>query len=97
MSPPTTLPRYRLYNAKLFRMLMERTGTGAEVTLRELAEFVGIPHTTIGNVLAGSQETVSSKTAQAIAAAIGVDLLILWVPVQRAAAMQGTPRSLVAA
>ncbi|MFE5591503.1 helix-turn-helix domain-containing protein [Streptomyces sp. NPDC056549] len=91
------LPRYRLYDAQRLRLLMERTGTGSELTLRELADFVGIPHTTIGNVLAGNQETVSGTTAQAIAAAIGVDLLVLWVPVQRAAEMQVTHRELVAA
>ncbi|MER8233534.1 helix-turn-helix transcriptional regulator [Streptomyces sp. NPDC094049] len=98
MSSPS-LPRYRLVNPTLFRMLMQRTGTGAQLTLRDLGDLVGIPHTTIGNVLAGDQESVSSETAQAIATTIGVDLLILWVPVERAAKMQpaAVVRELVAA
>ncbi|MEU8760708.1 helix-turn-helix transcriptional regulator [Streptomyces sp. NPDC048659] len=98
MSPPTTaVTRYRLHDAELFRTLMKRTGTGAEVTLRALGELVGIPHTTIGNVLSGTQDTVSGPTAEAIATVIGVDLLILWVPDQRAAVVQTVPHELVAA
>ncbi|MFE6225424.1 helix-turn-helix domain-containing protein [Streptomyces sp. NPDC057854] len=83
------LPRYRLaVDPELVRSLMKRTGTGARLTLRDLGEIVGIPHTTIGNVLTGDQESVAAETAQAIAATIGVDLLILWEPVERAAEMQ---------
>jgi plasmid maintenance system antidote protein VapI len=82
---------HRLVSPQLLRLLMQRTGTGAQLSIRELAAAIGIPHTTIGNLLAGDQESVAGETAYAIAAAVGVDVLVLWIPVERAAAVQLVP------
>lgn len=77
-------PKYRLVSAELLRMLMRRTGTGAAITGRRLARDVGIAHGIIGELLTGARDTVSATTAQAVAQRIGVDLLILFVPAERA-------------
>lgn len=76
--------RYKLVSIQLLELLMERIGTGESVNIRELAERAGVPHGTIGNLLTGEQGGVFSDAAERIAAAIGVDLLILWIPVERA-------------
>lgn len=84
--------RYKLVSIQLLELLMERTGRGDAVTIRQLAERAGVPRGTIGNLLTGEQEGVLPDAAERIAAAIGVDLLILWIPVQRAAAGVVRPR-----
>ncbi|WP_079170989.1 MULTISPECIES: hypothetical protein [unclassified Streptomyces] len=87
------LPLYRLVSADLLRTLMQRTGTGAPVSVRGLATKARVPHGTIGNLLTGEQSAVSAATAHAIAQAIGVDVLILWQPDERAAdrSIRATP------
>ncbi|MDI9885358.1 helix-turn-helix transcriptional regulator [Streptomyces sp. HNM0645] len=90
------VPLYRLVSADLLRTLMRRTGTGAPVSVRELAALAGIPHGTVGNLLTREQEAVSANTAHRISAAIGVDVLILWLPAERAAAHLDRPTPVVA-
>jgi len=76
----TPAPMYRLVDRDLLRRLMERTGSGAPVSIRDLAAAVGVPHGTIGNLLSGYQESVPADIAHRIAAQIGVAVLILWAP-----------------
>ncbi|MFC5633731.1 helix-turn-helix domain-containing protein [Streptomyces bullii] len=80
-SPPT---RYAVASADRLKLLMERTGTGEPITSRELAEKAGVAHGTIGALMAGQQRTVPEEKAKAIAAALGIDLLVLFVPMERA-------------
>ncbi|MFE1770287.1 XRE family transcriptional regulator [Streptomyces sp. NPDC059008] len=79
-----SLPMYRLVDPNLLRTLMRRTGTGAPVTIRGLADAVGCSHSTIGNLLVEQQHSVPAATAHAIAARIGVDVLVLFAPTGRA-------------
>lgn len=79
----TTPPRYRLLKPHLLRELMERTGTGAPLSGRELAVMVEVPHSTINTLLNGVTKTQPFDVAERIARAIGVDLLILWTPTGR--------------
>lgn len=74
---------YRLVSADLFRQLMQRTGNGAPVTVRQLAQAVQVPHGTVGNLLTGEQETVPEDKAKAMAQRLGVDLLVAFEPVCR--------------
>ncbi|WP_326780395.1 helix-turn-helix transcriptional regulator [Streptomyces longwoodensis] len=76
-------PRYRLLKPRLLRELMERTGTGAGISGRELAARVGVAHGTIDALLGGQTQTQPASVAQTIADVIGVDLLILWAPTGR--------------
>lgn len=74
---------YELVSPALMRTLMQRTGTGARITGRQLATDAGIAHGTVGSLLTGAQHSVPESTADAIARRIGVDLLVLFVPVGR--------------
>lgn len=81
---PTPEPIYRLVRADLMRTLMQRTGTGAPISVRELAAATGVSHGTISNLLTGIQVTAPATRAHAISERLGVDVLILWEPVGRA-------------
>ncbi|MFF7259525.1 helix-turn-helix domain-containing protein [Streptomyces sp. NPDC008159] len=87
-------PRYRLVKPDLMRLLMERTGTGAGISGRELADKVGIPHGTVDALLNGQTKTQPSSVAHRICAVIGVDLLILWAPTGRAVPAEDSPAAL---
>lgn len=76
-------PMHKLIDRELMQRLMQRTGTGSKVTVRQLAEVAGVPHGTIGNLLSGEQESVPAEVAYRIARRIGVDLLILFTPTGR--------------
>lgn len=77
-------PKHHLVSADLLRQLMTRTGTGAGVTVRALAEDTGIHRSTIGALLTGVQTSVPETAARVIAQRLGVDLLVLWIPAERA-------------
>ncbi|WKV74762.1 helix-turn-helix transcriptional regulator [Streptomyces sp. PCS3-D2] len=81
MSPSE--PLYRLLNVDLLKTLMERTGSGQKVTIRELAANAGCSSTTVGRLVSGEKECIVSSNAHAIATAIGVDVLILFAPAGR--------------
>lgn len=84
--------RYRLRSPQLLRDLMQHTGDGTRTTTRELAALARVHHSFIGKLLAGEQETVTAEVATSLAARIGVDLLILWSPVERTdASRHGAP------
>ena len=89
--------KFRLMDPHLMHRLMQRTGTGARVTVRQLAADIGVAHGTIGNLLTGTQRVVPEATANAIARRIGVDVLVLFTPVGRSsealAATQLRPES----
>lgn len=76
-------PRYKLINRTLMRQLMQRTGSGHQISIRKLAEAVSLPHGTIGGLLTGEQASVPAEAAHAIASAIGIDVLILFTPTGR--------------
>lgn len=86
---------YKLHSPELLRTLMQRTGTGASVTIRDLAVAAGCPHGTIGNLLTGAQECVAADVAHGVADRIGVDLLILFAPTGRAVPVPRSERALV--
>lgn len=76
-------PMYKLINRDLLRTLMQRTGDGHRISVRSLAAAAGIAHSTVGHLLTGARESVAHEVAQSIAERVGVDLLVLWVPVGR--------------
>ncbi|MFD4738670.1 helix-turn-helix domain-containing protein [Streptomyces virginiae] len=92
MSDQKAIPLFRLVSRDLLATLMKRTGTGAAMSVRELASEAEIPRSTVGNLLTGDQESVAYPTACAIAASIGVDVLILFTPTGRAMRQSGRLR-----
>jgi DNA-binding Xre family transcriptional regulator len=64
---------------------MQRTSTGQSVSHRELADAVGIPHQTIGQLLSGAQQSVPMEVAHGICDRLGVGVLVLFAPPTHAA------------
>ncbi|MEV8396199.1 helix-turn-helix domain-containing protein [Streptomyces sp. NPDC057596] len=83
MSEPSPT-MYAVVSGDRLKTLMERTGTGEAVTSRELAAAAGVAHGTIGALMSGTQRLVPEDKAKAITAALGVDLLVLFIPMERA-------------
>lgn len=79
------VPRFQLHDPDLMRRLMKRTGDGSSVSIRDLAEVAGVHPSHVGEILSGAQQTARIDVAAAIAARIGVDFFILWVPYERTA------------
>lgn len=75
---------YAVHSGDRLKLLMERTGTGEQITSRELATAAGVAHGTIGALMSGTQRTVPEDKAKAITGALGVDLLVLFIPMERA-------------
>jgi transcriptional regulator with XRE-family HTH domain len=72
-----------LVSRDLLVMLMERTGDGREVSVRELAEAAGCHPSKIDALRNGRREKSLYSEALAIAKRLGVDLLVLWKPTGR--------------
>lgn len=87
----THAPLYKLIDSDLLRTLMKRTGSGASVSVRDLATLTAIARSTIGALLTGVQQSVPEGAAHAIADAIGVDVLILFTPVGRSTTLAAVP------
>jgi hypothetical protein len=79
----TLTPRFRLRSHALLRTLMEHTGDGSSTSTRDLADCADVAHSFIGKLTSGEQTTATAEVASAVAARIGVDLLVLWAPVER--------------
>ncbi|WP_460067325.1 helix-turn-helix domain-containing protein [Streptomyces sp. YKOK-I1] len=79
-SPPTM---YAVHSSDRLKTLMERTGDGEQISSRELAAKAGVAHGTIGGLMSGAQRIVPEDKAQAIADALGVKLLVLFVEMVR--------------
>ncbi|MEU0001527.1 helix-turn-helix domain-containing protein [Streptomyces microflavus] len=77
----------RVYDRELLARLMKRTGTGARIRIRDLASLTSLPVGTIGALLSGEQRYLPREKAERIAQVIGVDLMILFVPCERAGRM----------
>lgn len=74
---------YVLVSPDLLVQLMERTGDGRPVSVRELARVASCSHSKIGHLRTGERETATHDEALAIARRLGVDLLVLWKPTGR--------------
>ncbi|MFJ8154847.1 helix-turn-helix domain-containing protein [Streptomyces sp. NPDC094468] len=81
---PTAQTMYAIHSSDRLKVLMERVGTGEAITSRELAATAGVAHGTIGGLMSGAQRIVPVEKAQAIADALGVKLLVLFVEMERA-------------
>ncbi|MGW0865776.1 helix-turn-helix domain-containing protein [Streptomyces sp. NPDC002611] len=74
---------YAVHSGERLTMLMERIGTGESISSRALAEVAGVAAGTIGALMSGTQRMVPEHKAKAITAALGVDLLVLFIPMER--------------
>lgn len=72
--------RYTLRDRELLRRLMEHPGRGTPHTVRTLAEASGCSRGRIGHLLSGEQDSTYMEQAHAIAEAVGVAVLVLFMP-----------------
>lgn len=87
---------YVLVSPDLLCQLMERTGDGRPVSVRELARVAGCHPSKIGHLRTGERETADETEAPAIARRLGVDLLVLWKPTGRTVEMPAEPLHMAA-
>lgn len=87
---------YVLVSSDLLVQLMERTGDGRPVSVRELAQAAGVSHSKIGHLRTGERDTADEHEAPAIANRLGVDLLVLWKPTGRTTEAPAEPGHLAA-
>lgn len=87
---------YVLVSPDLLAQLMERTGDGRPVSVRELAQAAGCHPSKIGHLRTGERKTADADEAPAIAKRLGVDLLVLWKPAGRTVEAPAEPPCLAA-
>jgi transcriptional regulator with XRE-family HTH domain len=65
------------------RLLMERTGNGRKINVRQLAQAAGVSHGLIGNLLTGTSNKLTHSQASRVARRLGVDTGLLWEEIGR--------------
>lgn len=86
----------QLVSPDLLVLLMERTGDGRSVSIRDLAETVGCHPSKVDALRNGRRSTATQHEAEAIAKRLGVDVLVLWEHTGRANPVPAEPDHLIA-
>ncbi|MFD5294721.1 helix-turn-helix domain-containing protein [Streptomyces mutabilis] len=72
--------RYRLRDLPTFKKIMESPGRGVPYTVRDLADVTGVSRSQIGRLLTRDLDNLDVNDAHAIAEALGVAVLVLFMP-----------------
>lgn len=72
--------RYTLRNSDLLKRIMETPGVGVPYSVRALAKAAGCSRGLIEGLISGRQKTASVADAHSIVEALGVALLVLFMP-----------------
>jgi transcriptional regulator with XRE-family HTH domain len=72
--------RYALRDLETFKKIMDCPGRGKPYTVRDLAEASGVSRSQIGRLLTGDLDNLDVNDAHAIAEALGVAVLVLFMP-----------------
>jgi transcriptional regulator with XRE-family HTH domain len=72
--------RYCLRDLATFKKIMESPGRGVPYTVRDLAEATGVSRSQIGRLLTGDLDNLGVNDAHAVAEALGVAVLVLFMP-----------------
>lgn len=72
--------RYELRALDLLKRIMEHPGQGQSYTVRSLAKATGISRTQIGRLVSGQQSDLGVIEAHRVAEALGVAVLVLFIP-----------------
>lgn len=59
---------------------MDHPGRGIPYTVRSLAAAIGLSRSLVGHLLSGERKDCDSEAAHAIAGALGVAVLVLFMP-----------------
>ena len=72
--------RYALRDLGTFKKIMEAPGRGVPYTVRDLAKESGVSRSQIGRLLTCDLDNLDVNDAHAIAEALGVAVLVLFMP-----------------
>lgn len=72
--------RYTLRRLGQLKEIMEHPGRGVPYTVRDLADETGVSRSQIGRVLTGELDNLDVNDAHAISEALGVAVLVLFMP-----------------
>lgn len=72
--------RYDLRDLDLLEKIMEHPGRGQSYTVRSLAKATGISRSQIGRLVSGQQAGLGVTEAHDVAEALGVAILVLFIP-----------------
>lgn len=72
--------RYVLRDLATFKKIMESPGRGAPYSVRTLACEAGVSRSQVGRLLSGELDSLDVIEAHAIAEALGVAVLVLFMP-----------------
>jgi len=72
--------RYALRDLETFKKIMETPGRGVPHTVRSLAEATGVSRSQVGRLVAGDLPDLPVNEAHAVAEALGVAVLVLFMP-----------------
>jgi transcriptional regulator with XRE-family HTH domain len=72
--------RYALRDLGTFKKIMEAPGRGVPYTVRDLADATGVSRSQIGRLLTGDLDNLDVNDAHRIAEALGVAVLVLFMP-----------------
>lgn len=72
--------RYSLRDLDVLKKIMESPGRGHSYTVRSLAEASGVSRSQVGRLVAGTRNSLDVNEAHALAEALGVAVLVLFVP-----------------
>jgi transcriptional regulator with XRE-family HTH domain len=72
--------RYVLRDLETFKRIMKAPGRGVPYTVRDLAEASGVARSQIGRLHTGELDNLDVNDAHAVAEALGVAVLVLFVP-----------------
>lgn len=72
--------RYALRNLELLKRIMEHPGRGEPYSVRTLAQAARVSRSQIGRLVAGDLPDLPVNEAHAVAEALGVAVLVLFVP-----------------
>jgi hypothetical protein len=72
--------RYALRDLEYFKETMEHPGRGVPYSVRTLAEASGVSRSQIGRLVAGDLPDLPVNEAHAVATALGVAVLVIFLP-----------------
>ena len=72
--------RYILRDLDYFQKTMKTPGRGAPYTVRDLAEASGVSRSQVGRLHSGDLDNLDVIDAHSIAEALGVGVLVLFMP-----------------
>ncbi|MEU3529196.1 helix-turn-helix domain-containing protein [Streptomyces sp. NPDC038707] len=72
--------RYMLRNAQIFKWIMENPGRGKPYSIRALADTSGVNRNTIEKLAKGTQKSADINDAHSLVEALGVGILVLFMP-----------------